>query len=69
MFPDLGFVFTWWLFIFGIGLIFLPLTKKIFADFLKVIYSPKYWGYSSLLIWSGYSPRSKSFLFLEIQFG
>jgi len=54
MFPDLGFVFTWWLFIFGIGLIFLPLTKKIFADFFDKGYLfSKVLGllFSSYLVW------------------
>ena len=33
MFQDLGTILYWWLFTLGIGLIFLPLTRKIFVNF------------------------------------
>jgi len=33
MFSDFGYIFTWWLVFFGIGLISLPLTRKIFSNF------------------------------------
>jgi len=33
MLSDLSVVFRWWLYLFGLGLIFLPLTRKLFANF------------------------------------
>ena len=33
MFSDLGNILPWWLAIFGLGLVFLPLTRKFFANF------------------------------------
>ncbi|PIS14724.1 hypothetical protein COT64_01040, partial [Candidatus Shapirobacteria bacterium CG09_land_8_20_14_0_10_39_12] len=33
MLSDLGTILHWWIFYLGLGLIFLPITKKIFANF------------------------------------
>jgi len=54
MVSDLTTVFVWWAFIFGIGLIFLPLTKKIFGNFFDQGYLfSKVIGilFSSYLVW------------------
>lgn len=54
MTQDLGTIVTWWIYIFGIGLIFLPLTKKIFNNFFDKGYLfSKTIGilFSSYLVW------------------
>ncbi len=54
MFSDLLTVLRWWLGLFGLGLIFLPLTRKIFADFFDQGYLfSKVIGilFSSYLVW------------------
>ena len=54
MISDLGQILTWWSVIFLIGLIFLPLTKKIFANFFDRGYLfSKVIGllFSSYLVW------------------
>lgn len=33
MLSDLGIILTWWAYFFGIGLIFFPLTKRVFRNF------------------------------------
>jgi YYY domain-containing protein len=54
MYSDLRLVFIWWLAFLGIGLIFLPLAKKIFANFFDQGYLfSKVLGimFSSYLVW------------------
>lgn len=54
MFSDFGYIFVWWLALFGIGLVFLPLTKKLFANFFDEGYLfSKVLGilFSSYLVW------------------
>jgi len=54
MFSDLPTILRWWLGLFGLGLIFLPLTRKIFADFFDQGYLfSKVIGilFSSYLVW------------------
>jgi uncharacterized membrane protein len=54
MFSDLGIVFTWWLYILGMGIVFLPLTRRIFQRFFDQGYLfTKVLGIavSSYLVW------------------
>ena len=54
MLSDLLTTFQWWLYLFGIGLVFLPLTKKIFANFFDHGYLfSKVLGilFTSYLVW------------------
>jgi len=54
MVQDLTIILKWWLFIAGIGLIFLPLTKKVFANFFDQGYLfAKVLGilFSSYFVW------------------
>ena len=54
MFADLGTIIYWWLTLMGIGLIFLPLTKKLFSNFFDQGYLfSKVFGVaiSSYLVW------------------
>jgi YYY domain-containing protein len=54
MFSDLGNILIWWLYLLGIGFIFLPITRKIFSFFFDQGYLfSKVLGilFSSYLVW------------------
>jgi len=54
MSADLATILTWWLYLFGVGLIFFPLTKRIFQSFFDQGYLfSKVFGllFSSYLVW------------------